>query len=136
MSAATEQARFSQRLKMALQAAQYSDSSPTQLAREFNLRFPGQPISLHAARKWLRGEAIPTQEKLRILARWLGVTAEWLRYDGANSQRGPVPTTGSSAIGVPSDLRLLEEMQLLDDEGQRIARELIRLLIRMGRSRH
>jgi transcriptional regulator with XRE-family HTH domain len=121
---------------MALQAAQYSDSSPTQLAREFNLRFPGQPISLHAARKWLRGEAIPTQEKLRILARWLGVTAEWLRYDGANSQSGPVPTTGSSAIGVPSDLRLLEEMQLLDDEGQRIARELIRLLIRMGRSRH
>ena len=133
--AATEQERFGQRLKIALQAAQYSDNSPTQLAREFNLRFAGRPISLHAARKWLRGEAIPTQEKLRILARWLGVTAEWLRYDNANSVPEDNSRAGSSITDAAGDVRLLEELCLLDVESRQIAREMIRMLLRMGHER-
>ena len=78
----TEQAAFSARLKQALHKVGYADISASQLAREFNLRYDGPPISVHAARKWLNGETIPTQQKLRVFAQWLGVAAEWLRYDG------------------------------------------------------
>jgi len=50
------------------------------LASEFNRVHAGAPITLHAARKWIIGESIPTQEKLKVLAAWLGVSAVWLRY--------------------------------------------------------
>src|SRR6478609_965484 len=82
MKASIEREDFSERLQQALRNADYSPDSPTQLAREFNVRFAGRPITVHAARKWLVGEAIPTQEKLRTLAQWLGVPAEWLRFGG------------------------------------------------------
>src|SRR3954451_8373270 len=82
MNPSIERESFSERLQMALRNAEYSPDSPTQLAREFNIRFDGRPITVHAARKWLVGEAIPTQEKLRTLAQWLGVPAEWLRFGG------------------------------------------------------
>lgn len=36
-----------------------------------------------AARKWLKGEAIPTQDKIHILARWIGVSPQWLRFGEA-----------------------------------------------------
>ena len=75
MKASIEREDFSGRLQMALRNADYSPDSPTQLAREFNIRFAGRPITVHAARKWLVGEAIPTQEKLRTLAQRLGVSS-------------------------------------------------------------
>ena len=82
MKAFLEREDFSGRLQQALRNAEYSPESPTQLARKFNMRFAGRPVTVHAARKWLVGEAIPTQEKLRTLADWLGVPADWLRFGG------------------------------------------------------
>src|SRR3954470_8981804 len=82
MNSSNERESFSERLQQALKNAHYSPDSPTRLAREFNIRFDGRPITVHAARKWLVGEAIPTQEKLRMIAQWLGVPAEWLRFGG------------------------------------------------------
>ena len=86
MNSTNERESFSERLQQALKNAHYSPDSPTRLAREFNIRFEGRPITVHAARKWLVGEAIPTQEKLRTLAQWLGVPAEWLRLSGDDAQ--------------------------------------------------
>ena len=37
-------------------------------------------ISTHGIRKWLFGESIPTQDKLRVLADILSVDINWLRY--------------------------------------------------------
>ena len=45
-----------------------------------NFCFAGPPITVHAARKWLVGDAIPTQDKMRALAQWLAVPADWLRF--------------------------------------------------------
>ncbi len=129
-----ESESFSLRLKAALRAAQYSPDSPTQLARQFNSRYAGHPVSIHAARKWLRGEAIPTQAKMRALAAWLGVTAEWLRYDG-----GAAPSGADSAARAvqltPDDFLLVEEWRHLDPETRLIARELFRLLVRRDQAR-
>ncbi len=76
-----EQSRqdFSRRLAEALQKSG-RDTSPTTLAMEFNARFAGTPVHMASCRKWLLGEAIPTQEKLVVLAQMLGVTADWLRF--------------------------------------------------------
>ena len=71
MNSTQERLAFSERLQQALRNAEYSPHSPTQLAREFNERFKGHPVTVHAARKWLQGESIPTQEKLPPLAGWL-----------------------------------------------------------------
>jgi transcriptional regulator with XRE-family HTH domain len=129
-----ESESFSLRLKAALRAAQYSPDSPTQLARQFNSRYAGHPVSIHAARKWLRGEAIPTQSKMRALAAWLGVTAEWLRYDGGAAPGSTDPAVRAAQL-TPDDFLLVEEWRHLDSETRLIARELIRLLVRRNQAK-
>ena len=133
MKASIEREDFSRRLQQALRNADYSPESPTQLAREFNVRFSGKPITVHAARKWLVGEAIPTQEKLRTLAQWLGVPPEWLRFGGEEvrtNASGEVTSRFESA-----DVKLIADLQRLDDHYRVIAREIIRMLLRINREK-
>lgn len=126
-----EREQFSQRLQALLRDAHYSPDSPTELAREFNIRFPGRPVTVHAARKWLVGEAIPTQDKLRTLADWLMVPIDWLRF-GADVMRKEVPNPAAQANS--GDLKLIADMQLLDEPHRQIVREVVRILIRTTRS--
>src|SRR6476646_6102214 len=124
MKASQERESFSQRLQDALRNYNYSPESPTQLAREFNIRFNGRPITVHAARKWLFGEAIPTQEKLRTLAQWLSVSAEWLRFGS-----GDVLPTKADAEYPPSrlssmEVKLIADLQKLDDKHRTIVGEI------------
>lgn len=53
---------------------------PIVLEREFNTRYWGQSITVQAVRRWLRGEAIPSQEKLQVLADWLKIEPHVLRF--------------------------------------------------------
>jgi len=132
MNSSIEREGFSQRLQQALRNAEYSPDSPTQLAREFNIRFDGRPITVHAARKWLVGEAIPTQEKLRTLALWLGVPADWLRF-GGNDGRSAGEEAGMSVRFESADVKLIADLQRLDPQHQTIAREFLRLLVRLNK---
>jgi hypothetical protein len=66
-----ERAQFAKRVAAAL-VARGMPASPTELQRAFNARNPKLAVSVHAARKWLMGEAIPTQARLRELAAVLG----------------------------------------------------------------
>ncbi|MBK8760964.1 MAG: XRE family transcriptional regulator [Sulfuritalea sp.] len=70
---------FSQRLLAALERAGVP-ARPTVIEREFNQRYWGKPITLHAARLWLRGETMPTHDRLLCLAQWLGIEPAILRY--------------------------------------------------------
>lgn len=72
-------AEFAQRLHAALERTGVPPR-PTVIEREFNQRYWGKPITLHAARLWLRGETIPSHDKLLCLAEWLGVEPQILRY--------------------------------------------------------
>jgi hypothetical protein len=133
MNSSNERESFSERLQQALKNAHYSPDSPTRLAREFNIRFDGRPITVHAARKWLVGEAIPTQEKLRMIAHWLGVPAEWLRFGGAEAEGGGQgePASGTARFE-SADVKLIADLQRLDEHHRQIAREFIRMLVRMN----
>lgn len=76
-----ERAKFSDRLHTCLLNNRIS-SKPAAFARVFNLRAGTSAVTAHAARKWLVGEAIPTHERMLVLARWLDVNAAWLRFGG------------------------------------------------------
>ena len=78
-SAQRQQALFSKRLIWALEVEGIA-LSPTILQREYNSLSNQAPITIHAARKWLMGEAIPTQGRIQILAEWLNVSPSWLRF--------------------------------------------------------
>jgi len=75
-----EKEAFSQRLKQELAKHGWAINSPTWLAREFKLRYGGQSVSVQTASNWLSGAAIPSQDKLQILAAWLNVSNQWLRF--------------------------------------------------------
>ena len=125
-----EREGFKLRLQQALGNSHFSTDSPTELARDFNARFDGPAVTVHAARKWLVGEAIPTQDKMRALAQWLGVSVEWLRY-GGDERTLPVakPNTGLKA----EDMKLVTDLRLLTVHDQKIVREIVRLLLRSAR---
>lgn len=75
----TEKAEFAQRLRDAMERAGYP-VRPVVLEREFNTRYWGRSVTLQGVRRWLRGEAIPSQDKLQVLSDWLGVAPEVLRF--------------------------------------------------------
>jgi transcriptional regulator with XRE-family HTH domain len=74
-----EKTEFSQRLRKAIEDAGYS-LRPTVLEREFNTRYWGRSVTVQAVRRWLRGEAIPSQDKLQVLAEWLKIEPHALRF--------------------------------------------------------
>lgn len=74
-----ENQAFADRLQQSLKGIGIRPS-PTQLANEFNLRYRGESITITTARNWLLGHSIPTQDKLKVLATWLHVGADELRF--------------------------------------------------------
>ena len=126
MESIREREHFSQRLKDALKRAGETIDSPASLARGFNRRYPGNPVSNYAARKWLLGEAIPGQDKLRVLAQWLGVKNDWLRFG-----EGELPAEhdfGNKALGV--NYELMRAISTLSEEHQTVVQEMVKALQR------
>ncbi len=80
MTLADEKQGFSKRLREAIRKARVDMRSPTFVAREFNLRYHGDPVSTQTVRKWLSGKALPSQDKVRALGLWLDVPVQWLRF--------------------------------------------------------
>lgn len=74
-----EKQEFSERLRSAMQA-QKLEVSGSVLAREFNRRWLGNPVRRQTVWKWLNGEAIPKQDKLQELAKWLKLDSHQLRF--------------------------------------------------------
>lgn len=130
MNSAAERKQFSERLHQALLAADYATDAPTQLAREFNARYSGGPITPHAARKWIIGEAIPGQSKLVVLANWLGVTATWLRFGGPLNEVSGSVTTAAADRFETEDIKMLADLRQLGPTDKIIIRELVRSMIR------
>jgi transcriptional regulator with XRE-family HTH domain len=77
-----EKIEFSNRLRDVMVKAGYA-ASPSVLEHEFNLRWYGRSISNQAAWGWLNNRSIPTQEKLQVLAEWLKVEPQVLRFGEA-----------------------------------------------------
>lgn len=115
---------FSLRLRQAMSNAQVKDS-PTTLQRYFN-RFAedGDEVTVHAARKWLVGEAIPTQGKVQVLAKWLAVPTAWLRF-GTDAENPSSTTT----VEPPELARLFSDIKRLSKRDQDILRKLVAAML-------
>lgn len=77
-----EKIEFTERLRAAMVQAGYV-ASPSVLEHEFNLRWPGKSISNQAAWGWLNNRSIPLQDKMKVLAEWLKVEPDVLRFGDA-----------------------------------------------------
>ena len=77
-----EKIEFTERLRAAMVHAGYV-ASPSVLEHEFNLRWPGKSISNQAAWGWLNNRSIPMQDKMKVLAEWLKVEPDVLRFGDA-----------------------------------------------------
>jgi transcriptional regulator with XRE-family HTH domain len=74
-----EKQEFSERLRAAMRARGLEPTAPV-LEREFNARWLGKSVARQTVWKWLTGQAIPTQDKLQELAKWLRVEPQILRF--------------------------------------------------------
>lgn len=119
-----EKSMFALRLKAALTAAGY-EPRPSVLEREFNLRYWGAPITFQAVRRWLRGDSIPSQDKLQVLARWLGIEPQVLRYGEQASQvRAPMQATRVVPVNGEED-EVLRIYRDLPEEQRQVLRQVI-----------
>ncbi|QBK04274.1 hypothetical protein DW355_05300 [Hylemonella gracilis] len=125
---ATEAQAFATRLRQAL-AAIGVKPSPTVVANEFNLRYWGRSITPHTARNWLLGVSIPMQDKLRVLADWLQVSPDELRFgvEGGNARavREPAAPWGELSM---QDREMLKRYQALSPEARKTVRDVIAAL--------
>ncbi|MBA4059831.1 MAG: transcriptional regulator [Verminephrobacter sp.] len=72
---------FAERLQAAMRAAGL-EPRPAVLLNLFNTNYWGRSVTFQAVSRWLRGESIPAQDKLIVLAQVLKVEPEVLRFGG------------------------------------------------------
>lgn len=73
---------FAERLQAAMRTAGL-EPRPAVLLNVFNTNYWGRSVTFQAVSRWLRGEAIPGQDKLITLAEVLKVEPEVLRFGDA-----------------------------------------------------
>lgn len=138
MEATSEQLRieFSHRLKGEVAQLGLPVSSPTQVARLFNHRFPRHTVTPQTVRKWLLAEAMPTQPKLLALATWFGVSAQWLRFgtgerEGSESVPSSVQPSGLMVLGAEYTalIPLVESMSRLSSRDLALVKGMISLML-------
>ncbi|MBI2960037.1 MAG: hypothetical protein HYY28_06970 [Betaproteobacteria bacterium] len=117
-----------------MRKARVDANSPTRVAREFNLRYHGDPVTAPAIRKWLLGEALPSQDKIRVLAQWLEVTPQWLRFgesDRREEKAHPLAKQDLASYAAVDPLWVTKKLELLNEPHKRIVLEVVRALLRL-----
>ncbi len=133
MTLTDEKQSFSRRLKEVLRKARINPDSPTRIAREFNLRYDGDPVSTQAVRKWLSGEALPSQDKIRALGLWLDVSVHWLRFGELDKKEERQPPAARQEAG---SYRLdhgwpSKKFEMLSDAHKHLVLEMVHALLRL-----
>ncbi len=134
MSTQEEKSAFARRLQIALNRLAAPNHNvkvvkgATDLARQFNLRYSGEiGISTQAAHKWLTGKVIPTNDKIKTLAEWLGVTEHWLHY-GAPPKSIAAKSWQTEKIKYPlssQTLKLIKEIEALSEHQRYLVENMV-----------
>ena len=132
MSLAQEKNAFAKRLRESLKKAAVDAGSSTHVAREFNLRYSGDPVSSQAVRKWLAGDSLPSQDKLRTLAMWLDVPAPWLRFGEPERRDSPAHAARQESAPYKSQITWApKKFDALNDVHKRMVVEVVHALLRL-----
>ena len=129
-----EKQAFSKRLRDSLKRIQGSAGGPAAVAREFNLRYDGTPVSVQAVRKWVSGEALPSQDKVRALALWLDVSPHWLRYGESDSASGRTLRQETGTYRADAGW-ISRQYEALNDAHKKMISELVVALLRLENKR-
>lgn len=106
-----ERHEFMKRLHEALIKNGYKPGMYAEFHRNFN-RVSAQRVTLNGARKWLIGEMIPAQPKIRALAQWLNVDPSWLRYGDEEKAHAEPPVVPARFMHVVQDLMKLDDHEV------------------------
>ena len=128
-----EKSLFAERLKAAMLAAGY-EPRPAVLEREFNLRYWGRPITFQAVRRWLRGDSLPAQDKLQVLADWLQLEPQALRFGEEAAQRIQQTRSRWETALAGEEREVLQAYLDLPVEQRKIIREVILASAQAGQS--
>jgi transcriptional regulator with XRE-family HTH domain len=134
MHSKDEKLAFAARLKQALKRSRKKIETPTDLATQFSLK-SNTSVTPQAAQKWLMGTAIPTPDKIAILAKWLDVSVKWLRYGVTDEVRPPRPPRRTSVLmGEPeapsaAEWVLLERLRRMPEARRRLVEDLVEQLV-------
>ena len=134
MALTDEKQSFSRRLRESVKRAHGAADGPAAIAREFNLRYEGTPVSVQAVRKWMTGAALPSQDKMRALALWLDVSPHWLRY---GESEAPGARTLRQDIGAyrADPAWVAKQYEALNDGHKKMIAELVVALLRLENKR-
>jgi hypothetical protein len=119
-------AEFSKRLLASIIAAGLVPSA-TELRREFNLRASSSPVTYHTVRNWLNGRTIPTQNRLVVLSRLVGVPPGWLQYGAPHHKlRAADPVKGAARHDI--DI-MMADVRKLDAHSRKLLSALVVALL-------
>lgn len=121
---------FARRLSAALLAANQPVGAST-LARAYNLRTDGPPVTVHGVRKWLKGEAIPTQDKILVLSEWLNVHPSWLRFGEPVDPSSEAAPSAQKQLS-NEQLTMIRDVKSLSAPAQVIIRDMIDSFLRVA----
>ncbi|MDX8399739.1 MAG: hypothetical protein R8K20_05775 [Gallionellaceae bacterium] len=129
-----EKEAFGKRLTRLLNDAGIGSTSPTNVAREFNRRYMGNPVTSQAVRKWISGESIPVVDKVRTLAKWLKASPHWLHY-GEDQISSAILKAEEDCISCEQDAiaSLPEDFQRLSPRHKVMVCEIVRAMLRMDK---
>jgi transcriptional regulator with XRE-family HTH domain len=112
-----------------------STLSPTALARDFNLRWRGVPVTVNATRKWLMGQAMPTMDKIAVLANMLNTSQDWLRF-GDSSLEDSDNRSYAKHLGIAEhlprdeDKTFAQDFKLLNASNKRVVAAVMEVLLK------
>jgi len=122
-----ERQQFSARLAKAMAAAGY-EPRPGVLHKLFNSRYRGPSVSFQTVSRWLRGEALPEQDKLQVLASVLGAEPHVLRFgEPAKSRVSESPASGWAGVGV-RERQIIEAFLALPPRRREVVGDVVRAL--------
>ena len=108
---------------------------PSVLERGFNIRYRGKSITLQSASRWLCGKSIPEQDKLQILANWLGVEPHVLRFGSPPSLDLQEQKTALETLVEGMERETLEAFAALSSRQKKMVRAVIMELAQIGQER-
>lgn len=121
-----EKQRFAERLRAAMIRAGYEPRANV-LETNFNTRYWGRAVTYQAARRWLKGLSIPEQDKLQVLAEWLAVHPQALRF-GEQAVAHEQRLRDARRSLAPFDSALIDALLQLPMAHRRLIGDLVRAL--------
>lgn len=128
MRSLDEKREFAKRLKQALKLGPKKIETPSELAAQFDLL--GKPVTAQGAQKWLTGTAMPTPDKIAVLAKWLNVSEKWLRYGSTDEVQPPRRAVTMREPHQPSaaEWTFLERLRRMPEARRRLVEDLVEQL--------